>query len=250
MNHNDNMKKPNAYTLRIIGSSPNTLPLDRLALYLQEMSKLLGHSEKVHFDRLVKGSAAVRVWVEDSVAPEVRRRTRLAVAGSKEAPPEAVESLVRINSLLRQDGKRAQLKDPEGAVIYPFPGARQAAENPLIVDEDCSVVGQVIRIGGKDDTIPMLLKGTDGEDYRCSIRGTDLAKDIAAHYLSAPIEVSGKGRWRREVSGEWILERLQVRSFRELRDDWDEAFSMMSQLSSGWSAESDIDAKCAELRRG
>ncbi|ONM45427.1 hypothetical protein BXT89_03105 [Halopseudomonas pachastrellae] len=244
------MKKPNAYTLRIIGSSPSSLPLSRLALYLAEMSKLLGHSEKVHFDKVVKGSAALRVWVEEDVAPAVKARTRLAIAGSNSAPKEAVESLSRINELLSQDGKRGELKNPEGTVVIPFPGGASKPQEAITMDDETSIVGQVIKIGGRDDTIPLTLTGSDGIHYNCTVKGRELAKEISAYYLGDLIEVSGKGYWSRLPGGKWVLDRLIVRSYRELADDWDDALTLMSQLSTDWGGGGDVEETCAKIRRG
>lgn len=244
------MKKPNPYTLRIIGSSPQSLPLARFALYLGEMSKLFGYPEKVHFDKLIKGSAALRVWVEEEAALSVKKRTQMAIVGSDGAARDAVDSLKRINDLLSQDGKRGELRDPDGQIVVPFPGGARNDEQALTMDDDSSVVGQVIKIGGRDDTIPLTLKGSDGSLFACTIKGPELAKEISAYYLEDPIEVSGKGYWTRQSSGVWALERLVVRSYRVLSNDWDDALGLMSQLSADWGGEADIEEKCAEIRRG
>lgn len=245
------MKKPNTYTLRILGSHPNKLPLDRLALYLVELAKLMGEREHIHFDKVSVGSAALKVWAEESAAPDVAKRLKLAFNKGSNAPKEAVRALESINELLIQDGKKAELKDPAGAVIYPFPGGRKVPPmKDLLIDEDCSVSGQVIKIGGRDETIPVWLKDSDGTEYHCTIRGEQLAREIATHYLGDPIEVSGKGKWRRSADGKWILVDLAVKSWSPLQNDWGEAFAAMSRLASGWHDVPDVESLCAEIRKG
>lgn len=245
------MKKPNTYTLRIRGSHPAKLPLDRLALYLAELAKLLGEKEHIHLDRVSIGSAALKVWAEPEAAPSVTKRVNAAVRNSAQANKEALRALDSINELLKADGKSAELKNPDGAVIYPFPGGKKAAPmKELVIDQECTVTGQVIKIGGRDDTIPLLIKDTDGVEYQCTIKGEQLAREIATHYLSEPIEVSGKGKWRRTSGGKWILEQLTVKSWTPLSTDWDAAYKLMSQIASGWNEVPDIEARCSEIRKG
>ncbi|WP_447789446.1 hypothetical protein [Pseudomonas farris] len=245
------MKKLNTYTLRIKGSHPNKLPLDRLALYLAELAKLLGDKELVHLDRVGVGSAALKVWTEPEAAPSVSERVALAVAHSGEADQEAIKALTKINELLSQDGKKGELKNPSGAVIYPFPGAKKAQHSKdLLIDQESTVTGRVIKIGGRDETIPLLLKDADGTEYRCTVKGEDLAREISAHYLGDPIEVTGKGKWRRTNDGRWILENLIVTAWSPLSTDWDSAYALMGKLATGWRDVADIEGRCAEIRKG
>lgn len=245
------MKKPNTYTLRIRGSHPSKLPLDRLALYLTEMARLLGDNEHVHLDRVGVGSAALQVWVETEVAADVAQRVSLAVRDSDEAESDALKALSMIDELLAQDGRSAELKDPDGVIIRPFTGRRQTAPaKDMLIDQESTVTGQVIKIGGRDDTIPLLLRDADGHEYRCTVKGTDLAREISAHYLGDPIEVAGKAKWRRSQDGVWTLENLLVTSWNEISTDWEAAHALMTQLASGWSEVADIEGRCAEIRKG
>ncbi|MEZ1412404.1 hypothetical protein QVM63_34585, partial [Pseudomonas aeruginosa] len=86
--------------------------------------------------------------------------------------------------------------------------------------------------------------------YRCTIRGAQLAKEIAAHYLGDPIEVSGKGKWRRTADGRWSLENLTVTSWNVLSTDWDAAYALMGKLASPWRDVPDIEERCSEIRKG
>lgn len=245
------MKKPNTYTLRILGSHPDKLTLERMAVYIAELAKLMGEKDKVHFDKLVRGSAALRAWAEPEAAADVSKRVSLTASKSSMAPKEALSALDRINDLLAQDGRRGELKNPEGAVIYPFPGGRKAKPvKEVTVDQDSTITGQVIKIGGRDDTIPVLVKDADGREYNCTIVGSQLAKEIAVHYLGDHIELSGKGRWKRSASGTWELVHLNVKSWAPLSDDWDEAFASMEAIGLGWSNVPDIEKHLAGLRKG
>ena len=136
-------------------------------------------------------------------------------------------------------------------MIYPFPGSKKnRPDKELIIDQESTVTGRVIKIGGRDDTIPLLLKDSDGTEYRCTVKGEDLAREISSYYLGDPIEVTGKGRWRRTNEGRWILENLIVTAWTALSTDWDAAYDLMGKLASGWRDVADIEERCAEIRKG
>lgn len=245
------MKKPNVYTLRIVGSHPSKLTLERLAVYLAELAKLMGEKEKVHFDKLSTGSAALKAWAEPDAADHVSKRVTLATSRSDSAAKEAVTALDRINELLAQDGTRGELKNPSGAVIYPFPGCRKVIPaKEVVVDQEGSITGQVIKIGGRDDSIPLLVRDADGREYHCTVVGAELAKEISAYYLGAQIELTGKGKWKRTSAGNWELIQLNVKSWSPLSDEWDSAYESMAAIGLGWSNVPDVERYLSDLRKG
>lgn len=245
------MKKPNVYTLRIVGSHPSKLTLERMAVYLAELAKLMGEKEKVHFDKLSTGSAALKAWAEDEAAGRVSKRLSLAASRSDLAAKDALNALDRINELLIQDGTRGELKNPSGAVIYPFPGGKKPAPaKELVIEQESTITGQVIKIGGRDDTIPVLVKDNDGREYNCTIMGAQLAKEISAYYLGEQIELTGKGKWKRTCAGQWELLQLNVKSWSPLDGDWDEAYASMEALGLGWTDVPDIERYLSGLRKG
>ncbi|MGF6208256.1 hypothetical protein [Pseudomonas frederiksbergensis] len=245
------MKKPNTYTLRIVGSKPSKLTLERLAIYLAEMAKLLGEKDNIHFDKLTTGSACLKVWAEPTVASDVYKRIALATNRSDSASKEALSALDRINQLLAQDGTKGELKNPNGVVIYPFPGAKiEKPEQELVADQDSTITGQVIKIGGRDDSIPLLVRDSDGREYNCTVIGAQLAKEISAHYLGDVIELSGKARWKRSPAGIWELVHMNIKSWSLLVDDWDAAFESMEVLAKGWRDVPDVENYLSGLRKG
>ncbi|MCY1543056.1 hypothetical protein D9M68_788490 [compost metagenome] len=120
----------------------------------------------------------------------------------------------------------------------------------LLIDEECSVTGQVIKIGGKDDTIPLLLRDSDGVEYHCTVKGEELAREISAYYLRDPIEVTGRGKWRRTAEGQWVLEQMTVKAWSPLSNDWDAAYEAMTGLAAGWHNVPDVEERCASIRKG
>lgn len=241
------MKPRDYYSLRITGTTPAKIPMARLAEYMLEMAKLMGETDGVHFRGVVKGSVAVRAITEADVAEPVSKRVALSAIG--EGPREAMMAIAKINEMLGEDKAKADFKSPSGAVIIQFPGKKPAQSADILVTEEGQIEGRVIKIGGRDETIPLWLLGDDGVEYHCTVRGESLAKAIAAHYLGGTIRVYGRGKWRRTQDGRWLLENLTVSDFQELSDDWDASMQTMQIAASGWTG-SDIEAECVKLRRG
>ena len=64
------------YTLYIAAYSPETIPLARLAKYMQSFAAMLGHETAVHFDQLDGGSTQLVTRIEHEDVPKVRARGR------------------------------------------------------------------------------------------------------------------------------------------------------------------------------
>jgi hypothetical protein len=75
----------------------------------------------------------------------------------------------------------------------------------------------VIRIGGRDQTIPVLLMDAEGAVYHCQTT-VELSIQLAQHYRRATVRVYGSGRWLREEHGGWALQQFDIDRF-EVTDD-------------------------------
>lgn len=204
------------YSLRIVNSyTPDTLPLNRLAEYMEALSRLFSEQKEVHFDSVVAGSAVLKVKIDDPARAKVEAR----IIGLREdtAPREAIKAFADIDTLLRKDGANGELIGDGGAVILRFPGVTRP--EPLEFGpfkQDGTLEGVVIRVGGKDDTIPIHLK--DGDVVHCLDATPELAKRIAHHYLGDTLRVSGMGTWFREANGTWLLKRFKISEFEVLSE--------------------------------
>jgi hypothetical protein len=109
--------------------------------------------------------------------------------------------------------------------------------------------GVLIRIGGKDDTIPVWLR--DGEiEYHCQAR-EEVARRIAPHYLDGTLRVHGSGKWIREDNGAWILQQFDIEDF-ELLDDSslvDVVGKLRAVAGSRWHESDDAIRDAMTLRR-
>ena len=113
--------KPREYRLNIDGNyTPDSLPMSRLAEYMQGFAALLGHRTSVHFSHLEKGSAVLVSRVEPQDEPKVRER--VLTTRKKIGPKDAEDAFEAIDELLREDNAAGELIEPEGDKIIEFPG--------------------------------------------------------------------------------------------------------------------------------
>jgi hypothetical protein len=208
------MDKPTHYDFRIDNWTQETLPAARLASYLKELAKLFGHENEVHFLKVRKGSAIPELFVEHTAAPKVEAQLRLV--GSQNASLDANKAQQNINKMLREDNSSATLRVKGGAVIINFPGHKTPLTEEVVIHDQGEIDGIVIRVGGKDDSVPIWLQGEDGVVYKNCNTTRQIAKDLAVHLFEGPIRVAGLGKWRRNFERIWELENFDIKSWQPL----------------------------------
>ncbi|WCM19518.1 hypothetical protein NDK50_19200 [Paraburkholderia bryophila] len=203
---------------KIDNLTPETLPMARLAQYLAQLSILYGNDDSVHFEKLRKGSAIVQVRVENPAFPKVSQRLQSVRAGEPE--PEIQKAFRTIDRLLKADNAVGTITGSGKAKLLVFPGREVPNIDPITVYQHTTIDGVVIRIGGRDETIPVAIQDREGTVINCEIRGRVQAKQLSHHFLAETLRVSGNGKWSRTQSGAWLLESLVIQSF-EVLDDAD-----------------------------
>ena len=183
----------------------------RLAAYLVQLASLFGNPERVHFDKLKKGSAVLQTKVETQVTLKVEARLRQA--GALDAPEDVAKTYRTLNKMLRDDNASGTLRKAKGATIVKFPGKKTPIAETIRVVEAGSLEGTLIRVGGTDETLPVWLQDIDGVIYYCNTRDKQIARQLAAHYLGPPIRVYGSGRWLRGQDENWEIEDFTILSF-------------------------------------
>jgi len=204
------------YRFKIDGAyTPQTLPLERLGDYIAAFAKLLGEKANVHFGGVETGSVVLKAEIDEPAAPKVRARLEQVQAGG--GPADALAAFDELDGYLRKDNATGNLSEG-GAVILPFPG-RDRPE-PLVFGpfkEDGTIDGVLIRVGGRDETVPVHLR--DGEITHTGLYCTpEIARRIAPQLLGPTLRVHGTGTWVRAGSGAWELQRFKITDF-ELLDD-------------------------------
>ena len=233
------------YRFRIDAYSPDTLPMVRLADYMGELARLLGNTDQVHFDRLEEGSAVLVQRVEPEAAAEVKER--IQALAQRNAPQDVVKAFTTVNRLLADDNATGSLQESGGAEVIRFPGREEPAPVTFGAFNQTGVLdGVLIRIGGRDDTVPAHLH--DGDTIHLCNASREMARRLAVHLYGPPLRVHGEGRWERDADGCWMMRRFNITDFDELDD------APLGQIverlraveGSGWK---EIEDPAAELRR-
>ena len=202
------------YKFRIDAYTPETLPMERLAEYMADLAKILGEPANVHFVRLDPGSTVLVQMIDEEAEPKVRHRIQTVRSG--DGPADALLAYNRINRRLLDDNAIGALSDDRGANVIDFPGRNLA--DPVTFgafNQTGSLDGQLIRIGGVRDQVPVILLASDGTHINCQAP-REMAKTIARYLLGPELRVHGDGRWHRDKTGTWQLARFTIGSFEVL----------------------------------
>jgi hypothetical protein len=241
--------KKETYIFRIDRFTPETIPMIRLAQYMLQWATLLGNPERVHFRELRPGSARLVSCVESEAAPKVR--TRLQQLKSDSAPKDLREPYETINRMLASDNAVGTIKRGS-ATIVDFPGRRQ----PLPVrvgpfNQITELQGQLIRVGGGDDTAHGLIVDGDGEIRSVSMN-REQAKAISAMLYGPPLRIVGQGRWERTEEAAWNLIDMKLHSWEALSEkSLREGVTALRAIEgSNWSKEKDPHALLHRIRHG
>jgi hypothetical protein len=204
------------YRFKIADSyNPATLPMQRLAEYMAEFAKLLGESGGVHFEAIEPGSAILAARVDEPAAPKVRER--VFSLRSEAAPEDVRKAAKKLDDFLAADNATGMLYgDEKNAEVIAFPG--KSRPKPIVFGpfrEEGSMEGQIVSIGGEDETIHVHLR--DGDNVHTKLIATpEVARLLAPHFLGPIIRVQGTGTWMRHGDGVWELRSFRIATFSPL----------------------------------
>ncbi|MDP2031177.1 MAG: hypothetical protein Q8K12_16195 [Thiobacillus sp.] len=233
------------YDFRIDAWKPDTLPMSRLADYLGKLAVLFGNKEHVHFMKVRKGSAIPEILVDGPAAPKVSARLKLA--SSADAPEDLIRASRDINRMLRDDNATGTLRLKGGVKIIDFPGKKTPLAEEAVVFEFGELDGVVIKVGGKDETVPVLLEGEDGVFYPCNT-DRETARKLAPYIFGGAVRIAGRGKWRRTEERIWELEKFDIKTFEPLDETplVDVITAMRAIEGSDWN---ELDDPQTELKR-
>ena len=204
------------YTFHINAYSPETIPMARLAEYLAQLAGLLGHTDSVHFVRVDGGSVKLVHEVEYESIPKVWGRLRAVT--DLDGADDAKKHFAKLNDMLREDNGVATLIRNADNVLR-FPGKEIPYPKKIgPITEVGTIEGMLIRIGGKDATVPAALADSQGSVYSCNVT-RDMAREMAHHLFGAPLRIIGSGQWERQEDGTWKLLKFKAIEFTVLEDD-------------------------------
>jgi len=237
------------YTLYIDAYNPETIPMARLAEYMQGFAAMLGHEAGVHFDDLRKGSTQLVSRVDHEQIPKVGATLDALMRG--EGTPEAIKAQEMIDRLLADDNATGFVfedDDPQAKIIA-FPGVTRP--RPLQygpIKQEGTLDGILVSVGGADKTIHIRLQHGDMK-YSNIDTDRDTARRLGKH-LFEPIRVFGTASWLREEDGRWTLKRFRVESFEALKTDGlrDVLNELRGIEGSEWSDQDGVQVKLRTLR--
>lgn len=204
---------PSEYRFEIDIFTPLTLPMFRLAEYLEDLVELFGNRDHVHFLRVEEGSAAPVVIVDDPAIVKVDRRILQVRTGH--GPAKALNAYRKLDDKLTDDNTSARLVNA-GVKIIEFPGKnRRVARSIRSVREPGTLDGEVIMIGGRDETISIHVRSGD-QIYLCTA-SREQGRKLAKHLFEGKVRIYGEGIWIRTPDGTWKLDGFSVDSFIPLR---------------------------------
>ena len=195
--------------------TPTTLPTSRLAEYVRDLAVIFGHGESVHFLRVDEGSANSIIAVEPQSIAKIERR--LIGVRDRVGPSVALRAYESLDRKLEQDAAIAFLRGGTSGIVIPF-ARRNRPKQELVdaVSEIGQVEGELVQIGGRDESISVYLRDGDRE-YICYASRAQ-GKELAKHIFSK-IRLSGRGIWSRDADAKWNLDRFDVERFQPLTDE-------------------------------
>ena len=211
------MTQAREFRFRIDAYTPETMPMARLAEYMTELALILGEPASVHFVRLEESSTVLVHKIEGEAVPKVEDRVAMLRRG--EAPPEAMAAYRRINRRLRQDNGVGILTEDTGTEVIAFPGRDEVQPVTFgAFNQEGNLDGIVIRLGGRQELVPVHLQAGPTIHSRCVARRA-VAKRLGSHIFGPELRVHGVGRWYRDEDGSWMLDRFTITDFEVLDDE-------------------------------
>ena len=194
--------------------SPATMPMARLARYLENLANILGEAGSVHLMGIADGSTVPVLAVEWEAYPKVRKRA--IDARNREGPEQAQRAMRTIERDLAADNAAyGDLVDAHGTRILRFAGTTRAdAPEYGPFSHQGTLDGVPIVVGGANDPVPVHLQ-THDQIYNC-LATRDLARRIGAHLFTTQLRVSGVGRWFRDRDGVWTMKSFRIQDYTEL----------------------------------
>lgn len=233
------MREQNRLTLKLDGTTPETLSMARLGKYLSALAELYGSADAVHFKDVSTGSACLNTWVDNDAAYNTVIQHAISQAKS------AGSAYLKLVSLLEHDQLGAKIINDKRITIVDFPTASK--ELPLVIRKRGKVQGRLYNVGGKDESAPVKLEGANGETYHCEATPAMAAK--LGTMLFKQVRLSGKGEWVKK-DGKWKLKKLLVESYEILgKSPLTAAFkSLHDAAGNQWKDEDDTQAILKAVR--
>lgn len=207
------MEKWKEYKFKIEAYTPDTLPMARCASYLTELSAILGETASVHFVKVASGCVQLVHRIDIDADQKVKEHTLAVAQGT--GTDSQMRAYRRVNKMLLEDNGTGSLVQGKTKILQ-FPGKKEEFLNFSSIQQQGEIDGEVIRVGGSKDIVPILLEVEGREISGCHAKRS-IAKDLAKN-LFEPVRLFGEGKWDRSIDGEWKLIEFTVDRFDVLEE--------------------------------
>lgn len=221
------------FSFTVPGYTPETMPLDRLMEYLNQLVIILGTPSELHLIAIEKSSTRPVLAMRHDVATRARNRAREVRQGGGSARRR--EAFHTIRRMVTEDGgKPAVLKAKEGQILE-FPSADLGADQIIhAVRQQTTLEGMLVRVGGIGENAQLLIQELSGKVVAGCTASRSLAQEMAP-LIYKPIRVSGVGSWQRTEQGKWEINRLHVQSFEQLEaDEHEDVVAKLQGINVAW----------------
>lgn len=242
------MANPVEFRFEIKAYSPDTIPLERLARYLENLATLLGEPKNVHLVRVEGGSTVPVVRIDWESVPKVKKRVN--DVRNNEGPAEARKAKAAIERDLAEDNaKYGELFDQHGGRVIHFPGREKFRETEFgPFNQFGTLDGVPIVVGGENDPVPVHLQDRGGVIHNCQAP-RPVAKAIGQYLFTSPLRVEGMGRWFRSEEGVWSMRRFVITGYRELKaESVHDATQRLRAIDAAWKKKADPIGELIALR--
>jgi hypothetical protein len=204
------------YRFKISNLAPETLPLGRLATYLDYLNDLIGVGDNIHLLKIEKSSAVPVLGILERESIKAERRLFAVRSGG--GPISARRAFQDLDTALAEDSASGILVGPPGRILE-FPGSKRPRPEPPLgpIKEEATIEGELVQMGGRDDSISVYLRKKDKHEQNCTAtraQGKDLAR-----CMFSKVRVYGMGSWLRHSSGQWELQDIIIERFVPLKEE-------------------------------
>lgn len=194
----------------------DTMPLDRLLQYLQQIGELLAVPEAMHLVAIEESSTKPVFRMSSAAATSARDHAHEVRRGGGTRSQRA--AFARIRQMVKLDGgKPASLTDRTG-ILLDFPPAPEEIGAIAGVRQAGSFDGSLLRVGGVGEFANILMRDLGGDVFSGFSAPKELAKAMAK-LLYEPIRVTGIGSWDRTSAGTWAMSKMLIQTYEPLVDE-------------------------------
>lgn len=207
-------------TFRIVGLSPDIVPMARVAKYIDLLAKLYGNETQIHFDSVSTGSVALDMFCDSHEVLNAVYEKNVAVRQGIGSATD-LKYYNQINDLLRDDNSYAEtiIPDTVACRIVEFPGVKVPKPQDMApIEQHGSLQGEIILIGGKDSSVSVHLRDPSGDVQAKITVDRTLAKELAK-LIFTTVRLNGIGTWYRTAEHEWVMKSFRAQSCEPLTDE-------------------------------